>query len=143
MTRDAPSRIFGKALSRKYPLVAEFPIPSARTTEQREAVRRLSTPQIRKHDFLGARILSFVIPKGRLIGTLVEPLSSQRFVRAIARLKYLDHLSTERLANSWRRSRKMLGQWRRSQPTLGLRVSPRSGVGFRGRNAQGRQTKGV
>src|ERR1700732_4419203 len=81
MPRDAPSRICGKRLSRKYPLVAKFPIPSARSTEHREAVQLLLSPQIRKHDFLGARIVSFVIPKGGVIGTLFEPLSSQRFVR--------------------------------------------------------------
>jgi hypothetical protein len=72
MPRDAPSRICGKRLSRKYPLVAVFPIASARSTENREGVQRLLSPQIRKDDFLGAGIVSLVIPKGGLIGTLFE-----------------------------------------------------------------------
>jgi hypothetical protein len=89
-----------KGCPEKYPLVAKFPIPSARSIEHREAVQLLLSPQIRKHHFLGARIMSFVIQKGGLIRTRIRPRISRLFflkTRAHDRkLKYLDHLSTER-----------------------------------------------
>jgi hypothetical protein len=85
-----------KGCPEKYPLVAKFPIPSARSIEHREAVQLLLSPQIRKHHFLGARIMSFVIQKDGLIRTRIRPRISRLFflkTRAHDRkLKYLDHL---------------------------------------------------
>src|SRR5271165_3974491 len=74
-----------------------FPLPDQLSTEKPSSTF-ISADS--KNDFLGARIVSFVIPKGGLNGKRIKPGFSSLFLaKTCARdckLKYLDHLSTER-----------------------------------------------
>src|SRR5271165_2662119 len=74
-----------------------FPLPDQLSTEKPSSTF-ISADS--KNDFLGARIVSFVIPKGGLNRKGIKPGFSSLFIpKTCARnrkLKYLDHLSTER-----------------------------------------------
>jgi hypothetical protein len=99
MPRDVPSRVCVRGLSRKYPLVARFPISSARSTGHREVVQYFYLRRFEKR-FPGRLDNELCYPKRRTDRYAVRPRFSRLFflkTRARDRkLKYFDHLSTER-----------------------------------------------